>query len=48
MKIIETFQITGRGLAVAVEETTELPVRKKLCAFVTRQDGSVISVNAYK
>jgi len=48
MKIIETFEITGRGLAVAVEGATELPVSKKLLAAVTRPDGSSISADAYK
>ncbi len=48
MRIVETFQITGRGLAVAVEESTELPVGRKLLAVVNRPDGSSISVEAYK
>ncbi len=48
MKIIDTFQITGRGLVVAIDETTELPVGKKLLAVMSRTDGSSISVDAYK
>jgi len=48
MEIIETFEITGRGLAVAVEQATELPVSKKLLAVVKRPDGSSIYADDYK
>jgi hypothetical protein len=48
MEIEDTFDITGRGLAVAIGQTTNLPVGKKLSARVTRPDGSVVQADAYK
>ncbi len=48
MRVADTFQITGRGLVVAVEGTTELPVAKKLAAIVRRPDGTTIEAEAFK
>lgn len=46
--IKETFQITGRGTVVAIEETTTLPVGKALRATVFRPDASQFTVKASK
>jgi hypothetical protein len=48
MRVAEAFQITGRGLVVAVEEVTELPVGKKLSARITTPDGTSIDAEAFK
>ena len=48
MIVAETFEITGRGLAVAVDEVTDLPVGKKLAAVIHRPDGSTLRAEAFK
>ena len=48
MIIADTFHITGRGLVVATDQITSLPVGKKLLATVTRPNGSVLKADAYK
>ena len=48
MKIVERFQMTGRGLAVVVNEMTDLPVGKKLTARVVLSDGVELTASAYK
>ena len=48
MRVADTFQITGRGLAVAVDEATDLPVSRKLAATVVRPDGTTVSADAFK
>jgi hypothetical protein len=48
MRVIETFQITGRGLAVAVDEPTDLPAGKRLLAMVIKPDGERLTADAYK
>lgn len=47
-RITECFQITGRGVAVVIDGTTELPVMRLLRASVTRSDGSVETYRAWK
>ena len=46
--IIESFQITGRGLVVAVGTPTAFPPGSKLRATITNPDGSTLTVNAFK
>ena len=48
MKIVDTFEITGRGLAVAIDEVTNLPVGAELAATITRSDGVTFTAIAYK
>lgn len=48
MRVADTFQIAGRGLVVAVDEVTDLPVGKKLAATVVRPDGSTVDADAFK
>ncbi len=48
MKIVDTFEITGRGLAVATDEITSLPVTAELVAKITCPDGAILSAAAYK
>lgn len=48
MRIVDTFLITGRGLAVAIDQATELPVGRKLVATVLRPDGGIVSADAFK
>jgi hypothetical protein len=48
MRVADTFVVTGRGLIVAVEETADLPVGKKLAATVIKRDGSAINADAFK
>lgn len=48
MRIVDTFQITGRGLVVAVESFSGLPVGKKLAATIIRPDGTSIFADAFK
>jgi len=48
MRVADTFHITGRGLAVAVDEATDLPVSKKLAATVVRPDGTMLNADAFK
>jgi len=48
MQIIEIFQITGGGFAVAAKETTAMPVGERLVAVVTHPDGSTIRADAHK
>lgn len=48
MRIADTFQINDRGLGVAVAQTTDLPVAKRLAATVIRPDGTVMEVDAFK
>src|SRR5690349_10019572 len=48
MKVVETFRISGRGLVVMIDTTTELPVGKKLSATITRPDGSTVLADAFK
>ncbi len=47
MRVLETFDIE-RGLVVAVEASTSLPVGKRLSATVTREDGTTITAIAFK
>ncbi|MDB5675635.1 MAG: hypothetical protein JWM65_2617 [Sphingomonas bacterium] len=47
MVVLETFEIE-RGLIVAVQAPTDLPVGKRLSAVITRGDGTTISATAYK
>jgi len=48
MRVADTFEITGRGLAVTVDEATDLPVSKKLAATVVRPDGTTLNADAFK
>jgi hypothetical protein len=48
MRVIDTFEISGRGVVVVVDETTDLQVSKKLFASVMRPDGSAILAGAFK
>ena len=47
MRVLETFEIE-RGLVVALDAPTGLPVGKRLNASVTREDGTSISAVAFK
>jgi hypothetical protein len=47
MRVLETFEIE-RGLVIAVEASTGLPVGKRLTASVTREDGTTLSAVAFK
>ena len=47
MRVLETFKLE-RGLVIAVEASTDLPVGKRLSARVTRQDGTIVSGVAFK
>lgn len=47
MRVLEIFDIE-RGLIVAVETSTSLPVGKRLSATVTREDGTTITAIAFK
>ncbi len=46
--VVETFQITGCGLIVALEGTTDLLVGRPLVATVHRVDGTELRVEAWK
>ena len=46
--IIEHFQITGRGLVVAVATSTGFAPGSKLRATITNPDGSTLTANAFK
>ena len=48
MRVADTFLITGRGLVVAVDETTDMPIGKKLAATVIKTDGAAIEADAFK
>jgi hypothetical protein len=48
MRVAEAFQISGRGNAVTVDQTTDLPVAKTLTARLTRPDGTVVVADAHK
>ncbi|MGR4865272.1 hypothetical protein [Caulobacter sp. LARHSG274] len=48
MKIVDTFEIIGRGLVVATDEITSLPVATELLATITRPDGATFAAAAYK
>lgn len=48
MRVADTFLITGRGLVVAVDETTDWPVGKRLAATVIRADGTTVNADAFK
>ena len=48
MRVAETFEMTGRGLAVIVAETTDLPASTKLIATVVRPNGSSLKAEAFK
>ena len=48
MRVADTFQIAGRGLAVVVDEATDLPVNKKLAATVVKPDGTTLNADAFK
>lgn len=39
-KIVETFEISGRGVVVIITETVDLGVGKKLAATIRRPDGT--------
>ena len=47
-KIEERFQITNRGTAVVINETTELPTGKALSAMIVSPDGSSFNAEAFK
>ncbi len=47
MKVVESFEI-ARGLVVAVDEPSSLPVGKRLKALVTLADGAILRAPAYK
>jgi hypothetical protein len=46
--IIERFQITGRGLLVAVATSTKFASGSKLRATVINPDGSTLTADAFK
>ena len=48
MKVLETFEISNRGIVVAVDGLTDLPVAKELEAQIKRPDGSVRQFKASK
>jgi hypothetical protein len=48
MFVAKTYEITGRGLAVAIDEVTDVPVRKKLAAYIVRPHGSTLKSEAFK
>ena len=47
-RVLESFAISGRGTAVVLDGTSDLPVDRKLSAKVERPDGSVIEAMTYK
>jgi len=47
MRVLETFDLE-RGLVVAVDALTSLPVGKRLSAAVMREDGTTITTIAFK
>lgn len=47
MLVLETFEI-DRGLVIAVEAPTDLPMGKRLSATVKRKDGTTIAAVAFK
>jgi hypothetical protein len=47
-RILETFDITGRGVAVVIEEIPEFSVGKALLAKVICPDGTGIEATAYR
>ena len=48
MQVCDTFRITDRGLVVMVNDTTDLPVGRRLSATVVRPDGRTIETDAFK
>jgi hypothetical protein len=48
MRIVEAFEITGRGLVVVVDEQTDAPAGQRLSATIVQPDGSSVSVAATK
>ena len=47
MRVLETFELE-RGLVIAVEGLTDLPVGKRLSATITRDDGTEVTAVAFK
>jgi hypothetical protein len=45
-KVVETFEITDRGVVVVIDETVDLGVGKKLAATIRRPDGSTFEAVA--
>lgn len=48
LRVLQAFSITGRGTAVALNGTTDLPVGHELRAIVHCPDGSKFEAVAYK
>lgn len=48
MRIIEVFQITGRGAAVVIDGITDFPVAKKFAATVIKPDGTSFGAEGWK
>lgn len=48
MRVIETFEITGRGVVVLADETTDHSAGARLVATVRRPDGSTVNAEAFK
>lgn len=46
--ITETFQITGRGLVIAIDDIIDLRSGKSIIVKITRPDNSVIEATAHQ
>jgi hypothetical protein len=47
-KIIESFQIKGRGIAVIIDQKTQLPIGRCLQAEIFQNDGSAVKFKTWK
>lgn len=47
MRVVDTFSIS-RGLVVLLDQTTELPVARRLIAAITHPDGTETGAIAFK
>lgn len=47
-KIIQSFQITGRGIVVQIDEKTDLPIGRCIKAIIHQHDGSTEEYDALK
>jgi hypothetical protein len=47
-KVIETFEITGRGVVAVIDETVDLGVGKELRVVTTRPNGTLLEAHAYQ
>lgn len=47
-RVSDTFLVTGRGLVVAIDGKTDLPVARRLRATIELADGRTLSAEASK